>query len=99
VEQDWSDFRGVKEELPIKMPGWSIRLPGKYEFPWCGTAVAKTRWRRQRSVVNLWHYEQAAQDMVVALPLARPARVFCDNQGVVKNVSIPESVLTKKQMQ
>jgi hypothetical protein len=21
VEQDWSDFRGVKEELPIKMPG------------------------------------------------------------------------------
>jgi hypothetical protein len=25
-----------------------------------------------------------------------PAYVFCDNQGVVKNASIPESVLSKK---
>jgi hypothetical protein len=25
-----------------------------------------------------------------------PAQVFCDNQGVVKNTSLPESVLTKK---
>jgi hypothetical protein len=45
---------------------------------------------------------RAARDMVVALryklrmfgiPLAGPAHVFCDNQGVVMNVSIPESVL------
>jgi hypothetical protein len=46
-----------------------------------------------------------ARDMIVALryklrmfgiPLSGPAFVFCDNQGVVKNASIPESVLTKK---
>ena len=30
------------------------------------------------------------------IPLEAPATVFCDNQGVVKNTSIPESVLTKK---
>jgi hypothetical protein len=48
---------------------------------------------------------RAARDMIVALryklrmfgiPLDGAARVFCDNQGVVKNVSIPESVLSKK---
>jgi hypothetical protein len=31
------------------------------------------------------------------VPLEGPAQVFCDNyQGVVKNSSVPESVLTKK---
>jgi hypothetical protein len=30
------------------------------------------------------------------IPIAGPTHVFCDNQGVVKNASIPESVLTKK---
>jgi hypothetical protein len=30
------------------------------------------------------------------IPLAGPAHVFCDIQGVVKNVSILESVLTEK---
>jgi hypothetical protein len=30
------------------------------------------------------------------VPLTGPASVFCDNQGVVKNVSIPESTLHKK---
>ena len=30
------------------------------------------------------------------IPLEGPAQVFCDNQGVVKNTSIPESVLSKK---
>jgi hypothetical protein len=28
--------------------------------------------------------------------LIGPAREFCDNQGVVRNTSIPESVLSKK---
>lgn len=46
-----------------------------------------------------------ARDMIAALriklqlfgvPLAGPASVLCDNQGVVKNTSIPESTLTKK---
>jgi hypothetical protein len=46
-----------------------------------------------------------AHDIVVSLryklrmfgiPLAGAAHVFCDNQGVVKNASILESVLTKK---
>jgi hypothetical protein len=46
-----------------------------------------------------------ARDMVASLriklqlfgvPLAGPASVLCDNQGVVKNTSIPESTLTKK---
>jgi hypothetical protein len=48
---------------------------------------------------------RAARDMIVALryklqifgiPLDGAACVFCGNQGVVKNVSIPESVLSKK---
>ena len=30
------------------------------------------------------------------VPLKGAAQVFCDNQGVVKNTSVPESVLTKK---
>ena len=29
-------------------------------------------------------------------PIDGPANVFCDNQGFVKNSSIPESVLSKK---
>jgi hypothetical protein len=48
---------------------------------------------------------RTARDLVVALryklrlfgiPLTGPARVFCDNQGVVRNTSVPESVLSKK---
>jgi hypothetical protein len=30
------------------------------------------------------------------VPIAGPANVFCDNSGVVKNTSIPESMLSKK---
>lgn len=46
-----------------------------------------------------------ARDKIVALriklksigtPLLGPTNVFCDNQGVVKNTSIPESTLSKK---
>jgi hypothetical protein len=46
-----------------------------------------------------------ARDLIVALryklrmfgvPINGPAKTYCDNQGVVKNVSIPESVLSKK---
>ena len=45
-----------------------------------------------------------ARDMLVALcyklrmfgvPMPEPAAVLCDNQGVVKNTSIPESALSK----
>ena len=45
------------------------------------------------------------KEMIVALcyklrmfgiPIDGPANVFCDNRGVVKNVSIPESTLMKK---
>ena len=48
---------------------------------------------------------RTARDLIMSLryklrmfgvPLTGPAQVFCDNQGVVKNSSIPESVLTKK---
>jgi hypothetical protein len=48
---------------------------------------------------------RAARDLIVAMryklrmfgvPIEGPAQVFCDNQGVVKNTSIPESVLSKK---
>jgi hypothetical protein len=48
---------------------------------------------------------RVARDLIVALriklklfgiPLVGPANVLCDNQGVVKNTSIPESTLTKK---
>ena len=46
-----------------------------------------------------------AKDLVVALryklrmfgvPLNIPANVFCDNNGVVKNTSIPQSMLAKR---
>jgi hypothetical protein len=30
------------------------------------------------------------------VPIIGPALVYCDNQGVVKNVTIPESILSKK---
>ena len=30
------------------------------------------------------------------VPIEGPANVFCDNRGVVKNVSIPESTLMKR---
>jgi hypothetical protein len=30
------------------------------------------------------------------VPINGPAFVYCDNQGVMKNVTIPESVLSKK---
>ena len=48
---------------------------------------------------------RTARDLIISLryklrmlgvPLEGPAQVFCDNQGVVLNTSIPESVLTKK---
>jgi hypothetical protein len=48
---------------------------------------------------------RAARDMIVALryklrmfgiPIEGPASVLCDNQGVVKNTSIPESTLSKR---
>ena len=32
----------------------------------------------------------------LGIPLMGPANVYCDNQGVVKNTSIPESTLSKK---
>lgn len=46
-----------------------------------------------------------ARDLIVSLriklrmfgvPIDGPANVFCDNQGVVKNASLPESTLSKK---
>ena len=52
-------------------------------------------------IIALW----AAKDMVVALrykhrmfgvPIDGPANVFCDNNGVVKNTTIPELMLAKK---
>jgi hypothetical protein len=48
---------------------------------------------------------RCVRDLIVALryklrmfgvPIEGPAKVLCDNQGVVKNASIPESVLSKK---
>lgn len=47
----------------------------------------------------------ASRDLMLALriklkcfgiPIVGPCSVFCDNVAVVKNTSIPESVLTKK---
>ena len=48
---------------------------------------------------------RAVKDMVVAIryklrrfgvPIDGPANMFCDNNGVVKNTTIPESMLAKK---
>ena len=33
---------------------------------------------------------------IFGVPITGPANVFCDNQGVVKNTSIPDSTLSKK---
>jgi hypothetical protein len=33
---------------------------------------------------------------IFGVPIDGPAKVLCDNEGVVKNASIPESVLNKK---
>jgi hypothetical protein len=38
----------------------------------------------------------ASSSMMFGILIAGPARIFCDNQGVVKNTSVPESVLSKK---
>ena len=32
----------------------------------------------------------------IGVPLLGPTNVYCDNQGVVKNTSVPESTLNKK---
>jgi len=49
--------------------------------------------------------QRICKDLIVALryklrmfgiPINGPANVFCDNRGVVKNLSIPESTLLKK---
>ena len=32
----------------------------------------------------------------IGVPLIGPTNMYCDNQGVVKNTSVPESTLTKK---
>ena len=34
--------------------------------------------------------------MSIGVPLLGPTNVYCDNQGVVENTSIPESTLSKK---
>ena len=48
---------------------------------------------------------RVCKELIVALryklqmfgvPVNGPANVFCDNQGVVKNASFPESTLLKK---
>jgi hypothetical protein len=48
---------------------------------------------------------RAVKDMVVAIryklrmfgvPIDGPVNMFCDNNGVVKNTTIPESMLAKK---
>jgi hypothetical protein len=67
--------------------------------------------RRQNSTVETSTFGsefvalRCARDLIVALryklrmfgvPIERPTKVLCDNQGVVKNASIPESVLSKK---
>ncbi len=48
---------------------------------------------------------RTARDLIIAMryklrtfgvPIDGPAQVYCDNQGVVKSTSIPESVLSKK---
>jgi hypothetical protein len=42
-------------------------------------------------IVALWYKLR-----MFGIPIKGPAYVYCDNQGVVKNASIPESVLSKK---
>ena len=40
--------------------------------------------------------EQRLKLKSIGVPIRGPANVYCDNQGVVKNTSIPESTLSKK---
>ena len=40
--------------------------------------------------------EQRLKLKSIGVPIRGPANVHCDNQGVVKNTSVPESTLSKK---
>ncbi|KAI2509503.1 Reverse transcriptase (RNA-dependent DNA polymerase) [Fragilaria crotonensis] len=64
-----------------------------------------TKYARTKSFGSEFVVLRAAKDMLVALryklrmfgvPIDGPANVFCDNNGVVKNTTIPESMLAKK---
>jgi len=45
-------------------------------------------------IVSLWYKLR-----MFGIPIIGPANVLCDNQGVVNNVTMPESTLTKKHNQ
>jgi hypothetical protein len=45
-----------------------------------------------KELIDVMHYKL----MMFGVETDGPANVFCDNLGVVKNVSVPESTLMKK---
>ena len=62
-------------------------------------------WRQNAVKTSTFVALQTARDMIIAMrsklrmfgvSLEGPAQILCDNQGVVKNTNVPESVLTKK---
>jgi hypothetical protein len=62
-------------------------------------------WICKEMIVALHHKLRICKEMIMVLhyklrmfgvPIEGPANVFCDNRGVIKNVSIPESTLMKK---
>ncbi len=48
-------------------------------------------WTASYVIIALWYKLR-----MFSVPLTWPAQVYCDNQGVVKNSSIPESLFSKK---
>ena len=98
---NWDDFYGkVEEEMPPNMPKprgnpnapitWFSKRQNMVESATFGSKFVALRICKEL-IVALWYKLQ-----MFGIPIDGPANVFCDNQGVVKNSSIPESPLLKK---
>jgi hypothetical protein len=98
---DWTDFYGdVQEELPHKMPKsrgnpnapivWYSKRQNTVEAATFGSEMVALRICKEFIVAMCYKLR------MFGAPIECPANVFCDNRGVVKNTSMPESTLTKK---
>eukprot|EP00957_Ditylum_brightwellii_P199812 15232754-Ditylum_brightwellii.AAC.1 len=88
---DWVNFYGdVEEELPPKMPTPRGKRQHTVELATFGSEFVALQ--TCKDLIVALHYKLG----MFGVPIEGPANVFCDNQGVVKNTSIPQSTLLKK---
>ena len=69
---------------------WFLKRQNMVEAATFGSEIVALRICKER-IVALWYKLQ-----MFGIPVEGPANVFCDNHGVVKNVSILELTLMKK---